>query len=134
MAITGMDPSSYYSDYYTQASNASTDALENTLGKVSKEATEAELMEACKEFEAYFIEQMYKGMEKTIMKAEDESTDSTASQYMNYFSEMQTQEYAKAATEQNGGIGLAQQLYEQMKKWGYRNLVHEYYGSKPQGK
>ena len=22
--------------------------------------------------------------------------------------------------------------YEQMKKWGYRNLVHEYYGSKPQ--
>ena len=24
--------------------------------------------------------------------------------------------------------------YEQMKKWGYRNLVHEYYGSKPQGK
>ena len=116
MAITGMDPSSYYSDYYTQASNASTDALENTLGKVSKEATEAELMEACKEFEAYFIEQMYKGMERTIMKAEDESTDSTASQYMNYFSEMQTQEYAKAATEQNGGIGLAQQLYEQMKR------------------
>lgn len=115
MAITGIDPSSYYSDYYTQASNASANALESTLGKVGKETTEAQLMEACKEFEAYFIEQMYKGMEKTIMKADDEG-EGTASQYLDYFSEMQTQEYAKMTTEQNGGIGLAQQLYEQMKR------------------
>ena len=72
MAITGIDPSSYYSDYYSQATNASSSALENTLSKVGSETTEAELMEACKEFEAYFIEQIYKGMEKTIMKAKDE--------------------------------------------------------------
>lgn len=115
MAITGIDASSYYSDYYTQATNASADALESTLGKVGSQATEEELMEACKEFEAYFIEQMFKGMEKTIMKAEDEE-DSTASQYLDYFSDMQTQEYAKAAAEQGNGIGLAQQLYEQMKR------------------
>ncbi len=114
MAITGADPSSYYTDYYTQATNASSKALENTLGKVGQTATEEELMNACKEFEAYFVEQIYKGMEKTIMKADDEST--TASQYMEYFSEMQTQEYAKATVEQSGGVGLAQQLYEQMKR------------------
>lgn len=116
MAITGIDPSSYYNDYYTQTSNATADALENTLGKVGKQATEEELMEACKEFEAYFIEQMYKGMEKTIMKAEDEEGSSTASQYLDYFSDMQTQEYAKATAEQGEGIGLAKQLYEQMKR------------------
>lgn len=116
MAITGIDSSSYYSDYYTQASNASSSALENSLSKVGAQTTEEELMEACKEFEAYFIEQMYKGMEKTIMKAEDDSADSTASQYLDYFRDMQTQEYAKATTEQTGGIGLAQQLYEQMKR------------------
>ncbi|MBO5087149.1 MAG: rod-binding protein [Lachnospiraceae bacterium] len=115
MAITGIDPSSYYSDYYTNASNATADALENTLGKVGQEATEAELMNACKEFEAYFIEQMYKGMEKTIMKAEDEESG-TASQYMNLFKDMQTEEYAKMTAEQGNGIGLAQQLYEQMKR------------------
>lgn len=115
MSITGIDPSSYYSDYYTQASNASANALENTLGKVDKQATEEELMNACKEFEAYFIEQMYKGMEKTIMKAEDEE-NGMASQYLDYFSDMQTQEYAKATAEQGNGIGLAQQLYEQMKR------------------
>lgn len=115
MAITGIDPSNYYSDYYTQASNASSGALENTLSKVGEETTEDELMEACKEFEVYFIEQMYKGMEKTIMKAEDEE-NSTASQYVDYFSDMRTQAYAKATAEQGNGIGLAQQLYEQMKR------------------
>ncbi len=115
MAITGVDPSSYYSDYYANVSNASADALENTLGKVGEQATEAELMNACKEFEAYFIEQIYKGMEKTIMKAEDEDSGS-ASQYMEYFGDMRTQEYAKMAANQGEGIGLAKQLYEQMKR------------------
>lgn len=115
MAITGIDPSSYYSDYYANASQASTDALEKTLGKVNKETTEDELMEACKEFEAYFIEQIYKGMEKTIMKADDDESG-TAGRYMDYFGDMQTQEYAKMAANQGNGIGLASQLYEQMKR------------------
>lgn len=115
MPITGTDPSSYYTDYYTNATNASSNALENTLGKVGQQATEEELMKACKEFEAYFVEQIYKGMEKTIMKADDEE-NSTASQYKEFFGEMQTQEYAKATVEQSGGVGLAQQLYEQMKR------------------
>lgn len=114
MAITGVDPSSFYNDYYTNASKASADALETTLGKVDKNATEAQLMEACKEFEAYFVEQIYKGMEKTIMKADDDS--GTAGQYAEMFSDMRVQEYAKAATEQGDGIGLAKQLFEQMKR------------------
>ena len=114
MAITGVDPSSYYSDYYTNVSNASKDALEKTLSGVDQQATEEELMKACKEFEAYFVEQMFKGMEKTVMKADD--SDSSTSMYTDYFGDMQTQEYAKVATEQGNGIGLANQLYEQMKR------------------
>lgn len=115
MAMTGIDTSSYYSDYYANASNASSDALKKTLGKVGEQTTEEELMSACKEFEAYFIEQIYKGMEKTIMKADDEESDST-SQYTEYFGDMQIQAYAKAATEQGQGIGLANQLFQQMKR------------------
>ena len=114
MAITGVDPSSYYSDYYSDVSNASKDALEKTLTGVDGNTTEEELMKACKEFEAYFVEQMYKGMEKTIMRADDES--GTASQYRDYFGDLQTQEYAKATANQGDGIGLAKQLYEQMKR------------------
>lgn len=115
MAITGIDPSSYYNDYYANASNASAAALESTLGKVGDQTTEAELMAACKEFEAYFIEQIYKGMEKTIIKAEDDDS-SSSSQYTDYFSDMRIQEYAKMTAEQGNGIGLANQLYEQMKR------------------
>lgn len=114
MAITGVDTSNYFYDY-SQISNASQTAMENTLSSVGDKATSAELMEACKEFEAYFIEQIYKGMEKTIMKAEDEES-STAGQYKDFFGDMQIQEYAKIATEQGDGIGLAKQLYEQMKR------------------
>lgn len=115
MAITGIDTSSYYSDYYTKASDASANALEKTLGKVDTNTTEEELMSACKEFEAYFLEQIYKGMEKTIMKADDEES-SEASQYMDYFGDMQIEAYAKKATDQGDGIGLAKQLFEQMKR------------------
>ncbi|MGN0154377.1 MAG: rod-binding protein [Lachnospiraceae bacterium] len=115
MAVTGIDTSSYYSDYYSNVSNASASALENTLSKVDDQTTEEELMEACKEFEAYFIEQIYKGMEKTIMKADDDESG-TAGMYTDYFGDMQIQEYAKAASQQGNGIGLANQLYEQMKR------------------
>ncbi len=114
MAITGIDSSSYYSDYYSNVSNVSKDALEKTLSGVNNTTSEEDLMKACKEFEAYFVEQIFKGMEKTIVKADD--SDSDVSMYKEYFGEMQTQEYAKAAVEQGDGIGLANQLYQQMKR------------------
>ncbi len=109
--ISGLDISSYYSDYYTNVSNASASALSNTLNQVDKTSTDEELMDACKEFEAYFLEQIYKGMEKTIMKADEEEND-----YLSVFKDTQIQEYAKAATEQGDGIGLAKQLFESMKR------------------
>ena len=114
MAITGIDSSSFYSDYYSDVSNVSKDALEKTLSGVDSNTSEEELMKACKEFEAYFVEQIFKGMEKTIIKADD--SDSDVSKYTEYFGDMQTQAYAKAATEQGDGIGLANQLYQQMKR------------------
>lgn len=109
--ISGLDISSYYSDYYTNVSNASASALSNTLNQVDKTSSDEELMDACKEFEAYFLEQIYKGMEKTIMKADEEEND-----YLSVFKDTQIQEYAKAATEQGDGIGLAKQLFESMKR------------------
>ena len=114
MAITGVDPSSYYSDYYSNISNVSKDALEKTLSGVDNKTSEEDLMKACKEFEAYFVEQIFKGMEKTIIKSGDD--ESNVSKYKDYFGEMQTREYANAATEQGDGIGLANQLFQQMKR------------------
>lgn len=116
MAVVGIGQTPNYTDYYKNVNDASTTAFQNTLSNIKENATEDELMQACKEFEAYFIEQMYKGMEKTIMKAEEDSSAGAVSQYKEVFGDMQIQEFAKQAANQGNGIGLANQLYEQMKR------------------
>lgn len=77
----------------------------------SKIAIDDELMEVCKSFEAYFLEQVMKGMEKTIPYEEKKNS------YREFFGDMLYQEYAKSATE-NQGLGLAQMLYESIKRNG----------------
>lgn len=95
-------------DYSAIINQTHTGDLEHALNQ--KLTTDDEMMEACKEFEAYMLEQIYKGMEKTILRADEEEND-----YEQYFGDLRTQELAKQATEQ-GGIGLAQELYEAMKR------------------
>jgi flagellar protein FlgJ len=96
------------SSYLSQSPKASN--LENTL-KNSDSATDEELMEACKSFESYLLEQVFKGMENTIQKSEEEEEND----YMAQFGDMLYEEYAKAATE-NEGYGIAQMLYDSMKR------------------
>ncbi len=98
-------------DYAAYLTQNNTSSLESALAKIdSNEIIDAEAMKACKEFEVYMVEQMYKSMEKTVMKADEEE-----SEYEQYFGDMRVQEYAKAVSEQ-GSIGLAEQLYESMKR------------------
>ncbi len=98
-------------DYSNIIAQTQTNGLENSLENISgAKATDDEMMNACKEFEAYMIEQIYKSMEKTIIKADEEENE-----YETYFGDMRIQEYAKSVVDQ-GGIGLAQQLYEAMKR------------------
>lgn len=110
MAVSIGDVSSAYTDYYNNSSTT-TDSIANMDKDNMSTATDQELMDACKEFEAYFIEQMYKSMEKTVMKSDDEEENP----YMSNFGDMLTEEYAKSATE-GEGIGIAKVLYEQMKR------------------
>ena len=70
------------SNMYTNgAYSSATENLKDKLGTTDySKATDEELMEACKTFESYFIEQAIKGMEKTI----PDNDDSSAS-YLNMF-------------------------------------------------
>ena len=104
---------STYNDIYASASSQSTSKLENQLNKDYSKVNEDELMDACKQFEAYFLEQMFKEMVKTIPESE-ESSGSTSS-LVDYFKDQMVQEIATESTEQNS-LGLAQMLYEQMKR------------------
>lgn len=109
MALS-IDGSSLY-NYYASVNDSTTSSLENSLGTDLSDAGDDELLSVCKEFEAYFIEQMYKQMEKTV----PESDLTEKSQTEEYFHELLIQEYAKNSTE-GQGIGIASMLYEQMKK------------------
>ena len=102
-----------YLDAYTSQAAQSADKLEGQLKTDYSKATDEELMDACKQFEAYFVEQMFKEMMKTI--PESETSSSYTSNLMNYYKDNMVQEIANSSTEQ-GGLGLAQMLYEQMKR------------------
>jgi flagellar protein FlgJ len=103
---------SMYNDIYSSASTQSTSKLEGKLDADYTKATDDELMDVCKEFEAYFLEQMFKEMVKTIPGEEQSGSTSTM---MDYYKDQMIQNIAADSTEQNG-LGLAQMLYEQMRR------------------
>ncbi|MCI9437348.1 MAG: hypothetical protein HFH85_09265 [Lachnospiraceae bacterium] len=108
------DVTAMYGNMYTNAANQTASRLQNQLdGKDYSKVNEDELMNACKQFEAYFIEQMYKSMLKTIPQSED--TSNYTSTVMDFYKDQMVQSIAEETGNQ-GGFGLAQMLYEQMKR------------------
>ncbi len=104
---------SAYNDIYASASAQSASKLESQLKSDYTQAINDELMDACKQFEAYFLEQMFKEMMKTIPK--DEEASGSSSNMMDFFQDEMIKEISADTTEQNS-LGLAQMLYEQMKR------------------
>lgn len=110
---------SNYTNYLEEANKASAKELENKLNRVAgSDAEDAELLEACKQFEAYLWEQVLKGMEKTTkIFGDDDDNDGYAGNMTNYFKDTAFQEIARQITSEEGGPNsLAQMLYEQMKR------------------
>ena len=101
-------------DLYNNANNTTASKLENSLSTDYAKASDEELMEVCKQFEAYFLEQVMKGMESIIPKS-DEDEDSSMTQTVDFFKDTMYQELASKSTETQG-LGLAQTLYESMKR------------------
>ena len=110
MDISGL--SSSYSDLATSAANTQNAELLKDKIKNSDKSSDDELMKVCKEFEAYFTEQVYKEMLKTVPKSEGEQT----SALVDYFKDVAVSEVASRSVEENNGVGLAQSLYEQMRR------------------
>ncbi len=94
------------------AGAASGTKLSEKLGKSDSDTSAEELKEVCREFESYFLEQVYKEMFKTIGSEEG---DGSLGSLVDYFKDGAIQSLAAQTTEQSGGP-LAQQLYEQMKR------------------
>jgi flagellar protein FlgJ len=103
----------YTSQYLDTTDSATTNKVESSLDKDYSNSSDDELMSVCKQFESYFVEQMYKAMKKMVPEEEDESTSGTS--MLDCFEDTLTQEYASITTER-GDLGIAQTLYEQMKR------------------
>ncbi len=71
------------------------------------------MMDACKQFESYMIQQMFKTMQesaKIFSEEEDDSTD-----YVNMFEDNYLSAIAEQMVNSGQGLGIAEQLYTSMK-------------------
>ncbi len=102
---------SSYTDYIASTATSQTKLAEN----ISAGSSDDELLDACKEFEAYFIEQVFNAMMETTKAFSDEEENTYATKMVDYFKDTAVQELTNQATGQNG-FGIAQTLYEQMKR------------------
>jgi flagellar protein FlgJ len=75
---------------------------------VGEDSTDEELMEACQSFESYFVQKMIEEAKKTLDNEDEQG------EYTSMFADMKNEELADAITE-SGQIGLAQQLYDNIK-------------------
>lgn len=96
----------------SNAANSRANSLKNTLNGDLSSASDKELMDVCKDFETYFVEMVLKEVEKTMKTSEE---DSTSSQYVDLYKDQVRTELAETFCEQSD-LGLAQQMYEQMKR------------------
>lgn len=107
---------SVYADYMaSQVSSTKADTIKNKIENSAGTANEEELLDACKQFESYFLEQVFKEMLKTTKVFSDDDENGYASKMVDYFKDSAVQHLCEQATAGNG-LGLANMLYEQMKR------------------
>lgn len=104
------------SEYAMQESkNASAAALQKKLENTSTKSTDDELWQACKGFEAYFMEQIFKEMQKSVDALKPESQDKSTSTLVDYFKNQTLQEVCADSVDTQSN-GFAQMLYENLKR------------------
>lgn len=102
-----------FNSYTSQLSDSSVKAKEDNFRNILEnfeEKTDEELREASIEFEAYFIQTMFKAMRKTINYEDGFMKKSNAELI---FQDMQD-EAISTNLAQNGGIGIADMIYNNL--------------------
>lgn len=119
--MSGMDltGAGLYTDYMTDAERVATEKLQSRLEETTKteNAGDEALLDACKQFEAYLWEQVYKEMEKTtkLFSDDEEKENSYAANMTDFFKDTMVQQISEQTASQ-GSNSLARMLYEQAKR------------------
>lgn len=94
--------------------NNNANKIQSSLNSVSSKSTEDELLQVCKDFECYFVEEIIKEVKENMMTEEDEK-DSSLSTMTDYNMDFAIQGIAENVVDEVGTT-FTQQLYEQMKR------------------
>lgn len=89
------------------------DSFADALNEAAASKDDIKLKEACKEFESYFINYIFKQMQNSVYSINNGEGLIKRSQGEEIFTEMLNEQYSEKATEQ-GGIGLADMMYKQL--------------------
>lgn len=113
MDINGLNTD--YTNYMSQSAAASA-RMDQIKNMDYANATDEELLGACKQFEQYFVEMTLKEVFKTVdLFGMNESTSNAMMTSKDLMKDSMVQTFAEKITE-NANLGLAQQLYESMKR------------------
>lgn len=104
-----------YADYLQNTVNKTASVSDKLSNTDLENASDEELMDACKGFESYFLEQIFDKMLESTKVFSDEKDSNYASKMVDYFKDTAVQSMTEMATEQNG-LGIAKTLFEQMKR------------------
>lgn len=96
----------------TATNNAT--SLKSSISGVSSESTEDELLQVCKDFTSYFVEEVLKEVKENMMSDEEEE-DSSIQTLTDYHMDGTIELIADQVVDEVGE-NFTQQLYEQMKR------------------
>ena len=113
-----MDISGLSSDYsaYLSSSSAAADKMNNIKRTDYTNATDDELMDACKQFEQYLVEMVMDEVMDTVdIFGTGEPSSSAMASSQDLMKDSMVQTMAKQLTD-GSNLGIAQELYESMKR------------------
>ncbi len=113
--LTGLNASALTQYAASESKNASAELVKSKISNVSSKSSEDELWAACKSFEAYFLEQMFKEMQKSVDAIKPETGDNSTSTLVDYFKGETLQDICETSVETQSN-GFAQMLYENLKR------------------
>ena len=104
-----------YTNAQASASSAAASSLQNAARGLSAKSSEEELKGVLKDFESYFLEQVFKEMKDSLTWSDKDDEDHAMAQYKDMFMDQAIEMLADDLVD-DLGESLTQQLYEQMRR------------------
>ena len=109
MAVSSIDDT-YFTNYSTEANDA---VSQKMTSQIQDAETDEEMLDACKQFESYLVQQMFKSMEESAKVFSDDDEDNS-NDYVNMFQDNYLSAIADQMVNSGQGLGIADKLYESM--------------------